>query len=235
VFTIISVFWLCSCSTKNSIRVQGIDLQQSESQLIELEGIVSLGSLMLPENVMTIKGPDQSELGEISFQKLKDGTNRIALKIDFASAKKHFPLKKPQLPNGHNLPTFPYDLSVMEIPIFENSKLYLGAQSHGFTMTGFALNLPAFDRIFSKIKHSGIIESKSFHFSNIHGSAGLYIANQKGQNGVYVFAGKTLGSDTQQLSRSPSSENVFHQPQLSPLSRFRLKYLFSRNATLRIK
>ena len=241
---------LTSCSMNGHIHIQGLDLQQThtvQNQFLEWESIISMGNLMLPENLVTIRAPQNQAIGEIGFQKLEDGTNRIAVKVDVSAAKKHFQTKEPQLPNGQRIPFFEAtELGTMEIPIFENSRLYINTSDSGEMMAGIALNLPALDRIYYQNSRIPPISPIEFSFHPIFASTGVYLSSHRGQNGVYIFAQKIAKKSHSESMRQPASLSTW-TPQViekssrlsdktsAAISLFRLNYLFSRNATLRIK
>jgi hypothetical protein len=242
-----------ACSSSEHLQVKGMDMttaEEDQHRIIEWEGIISFGNLRLPESNLPILGPDRIELGELTFQQLDDGTNRISIRLDQSQALENFQLKTPVLPNGSaiSLNGSPLIPSI-EIPLLQNSRLYVGTDSEGSTLTGIALNLPAFDRILSKFNHSSVVESVDFEFSNITGSVGIYGSGSSGSNGVFLFAQKSNSQISFESDRSPASlekafSRIFKKPvisyskpssNLNLVSQFRLNYLLSRNATLRIK
>jgi hypothetical protein len=241
---------LSACAAQEHVHIQGIDLQQTitpKTQYLEWESIISLGNLMLPDHLVTIHAPEKQAIGEIGFQKLDDGTNRIAVKVDLNAAKQHFHQKTPQLPNGDQIPYFESaKTGLMEIPIFENSRLYLHSSDSGDILAGIALNLPALDRIFQRKPRMPLLRSIEFNFLPIFGSAGVYLSEHRGQNGIYLFANKSTSKTPPHLLREPASSihessiesshpQRFSDKTSTAISLFRLNYLFSRNATLRIK
>jgi hypothetical protein len=242
-----------ACSSSDYLHVQGMDIVTSTEEqrsIIEWEGIVSLGNLRLPESVLPILSPDRTSLGELTFQKLDDGTDRISIKLDQSLAQKYFSIKSPTLPNGSTIvingkPA----IQSLEIPLLQNSRLYLGSDPNGQTFAGIAINLPAFDRILSRYAKAEVVDSVDFEFSSISGSVGIYGSNTPGFNGVFLLANKSNMLSWSGTDRSPASlgkafSRIFKKPvfassdsstSLNLVSQFRLNYLLSRNATVRIK
>ncbi len=244
---------LFACSSRERLHVQGMDIVASEEEqhrIIEWEGIISLGNLRLPESILPILSPDRTLLGELTFQKLNDGTDRISIRLDHSLAQQHFTLKPPVLPNGSILMVNGKQaIPSLEIPFLQNSRLYLGTDSSGSTFAGIAINLPAIDRILSKYAISSVVDSVGFEFSNITGSAGIYGSKVSGSNGIFLLAHKSNTTAPLELDRTLASlakafSKIFKKPVISHpnpkkslnlVSQFRLNYLFSRNATVRIK
>jgi hypothetical protein len=221
---------------------------ENDQKIIEWESILSIGNLRLPEKAITLNAPDRTPIGELTFQRLKDGTDRISAKINHTIALRHHPLSSLILPNGSKIMTTgPSEIPVMEIPLFENSRLYFGTDLTGTTLSGIAINLPAFDRILSMFPESGILNHIEFHHSAISGSAGIYRSKSTGNNGVFLIARRTTNSSAfesdhspeaftkaiTKITRNPASNEPFTTASL--ISQIRLNYLLGRNATVRIK
>jgi hypothetical protein len=239
IVTAFSFLLLSACSDKGIVLVKGLDILESNGQnskIIEWESILTLGNLKLPDNTISVKSPLHESIGEVNFQRLADGTSRIAIKVDYLAAKKAFASTITELPNGLKIPiTSMEENSIISIPILENSRLYLGLNKEGSTLGGIALNVPALDQILAKtVSGNGLNQTLTYDFSTIRGTAGIYSSNKNGQNGMFIFTQKGSVLAEHSTFRKPATVQGGLE-KLNLISMFRLKYLFSKNAVIRIK
>jgi len=239
IFTAFSFLLLNACSDKGIVLLKGLDILEStgeNSKFVEWESILTLGNLKLPDNTISVKSPLQESIGEVNFQKLADGTSRIAIKVDYLAAKKAYSSNSSELPNGLKLPFKSMNEdSIISIPILENSRLYLGLNKGGAILGGIALNIPALDQILSKtVKGNSINQTLNYDFSTIRGTAGIYSSDNNGKNGVFIFTQKVPYLSELSVIRKPATAST-ETEKLNLLSMFRLRYLFSKNAVVRIK
>lgn len=238
VFLGFSFLFLSACNLNQNISIRGVDLHSHRSDgstFVEMESIISLGNLNLPNSQFMIKNPNQREIGEVSIQQLDDGTNRIAVSLNYDEAEKMESTLGQTLPNGREIPSIlGSKTSLTGIQILENSRIYLGGSPNDSLYAGIALNIPAFDHILSQIS-SPLNLFMPFNFSDaITASAGIYSSPHNQQNGIAIFA---------KMSQNPVSVAQNDQLQFKTaefkkvdrITRFRLDYLFNKHATLRIK
>jgi hypothetical protein len=236
-FVFLSVLFLSlsACNFNQNIAIRGVDLHThtlNGDTYVDLETILSLGNLQLADSNVAIKSSEQREIGETSIEQLDDGTSRVAVSINFDEANKLDSKLGKTLPNGREIPTLlGNENSLIDIPIFEHSHVYVGGKTNGNLYAGIALNIPAFDHILNKL-NSPLNLFIPFPFSEeVLGVAGICSSPQSGQNGLAIFAKKShalkSGNET-----SPALEEI---SKVDNITLFRLNYLFNKHATLRIK
>lgn len=239
-FVLLSFFLLIlsACNLNQNIAIRGVDLHTHKvdgNTVVDLESIVSLGNLKLPNSKIPIKNPEQRDIGEVIIQQLDDGTNRIALSINYNESEKVNSELGKTLPNGREIPTtLGNEITLNGISILENSRIYIGGNPNESIYAGIALNVPAFDHILTKIT-SPLNLFMSFPFSEeIMGVAGIYSSHENKQNGLAIFA-KTSQSGEDHVNLKHSLVNSSEMKKIDRITLFRLNYLFSKHATLRIK
>ena len=238
VFIIFSLMTLSACSLNQNIAIKGVDMHsfdQGKTSFVDLETIVSLGNLKLPNSNISIKNPEEQEIGEVSVQHLDDGTSRVALRVNYEEMMKVEPTIGKTLPNGSDLSTILGNKTpLIGINILKNSRVYVGGNINGTLYAGVALNLPAFDHILSQMPMP-LNQFRPVWFSKeVMGNTGIFSSPQKGQNGIAIFAKKTNPSKNEQISFNLDStaEKI---KKLDSVSLVRLNYLFNKHAILSIK
>ena len=238
VFTIFLLLFLSACNLNQNIAIRGVDLHSHDingATYVDLETIVSLGNLKLPNSIIPIKNSEQHELGEVSVQHLDDGTSRVAISINYDEASKIDSGLGKTLPNGREIPTLlENETPLIGIPISDHSRVYIGGNPQGILYSGIALNVPAFDHILTSVPVP-LNLFIPFPFSEeVMGIAGIYSGPQNGENGLAIFAKKAQQTNiTQKINpRGPSPKEL---KKMDKITLFRLNYLFSKHATLRIK
>jgi hypothetical protein len=235
VFTL-SLLSLSACNLNQNIAIRGLDLSSTDSSgatYVNLEAIVSLGSLKLPNTNSPIHSVNQ-DIGNVSIENLADGTSRVAVTVNYDEAMKADPTLGKTLPNSRDIPALlANDTSLIGIPILQNSRVYVGGNPRGKLYAGIALNVPAFDHILSQIPLP-LNLFLPFPFSNeIFGVAGIYSSKQVGQNGLAIFA--KYSAPTSSTLASPSAVQATEIEKVDNITLIRLNYLFTKHAILRIK
>jgi len=228
---------LSACNLNQNIAIRGLDLSTSDSAgatYVNLEAIVSLGSLKLPSTNSAINNGNQ-QIGEIAIQTLADGTSRVAVSVNYDEAMKMDPALGKTLPNSRDIPALlSNDTSLIGIPVLQNSRVYIGGNPKGNLYAGIALNVPAFDHILSQIPASLNLFLPFPFSSEIYGVAGIYSSPQVGQNGLAIFARYSAPSSSS-IASLQSSSHPTEIEKLDNITLIRLNYLFSKHAILRIK
>ncbi len=236
VFYSLFLIYLSACNLNQNLTIRGVDLhthEENHSSYVDLETIISMGNLKLPNSVTAIKNTEQEKLGEVTIQHLEDGTSRIAISVNFDEAIKSENSLGKTLPNGREIPTSLENESALTgIQIFENSRLYIGGSLKENLYAGISLNIPALDHIFASLSNP-LNLLMNFPFSNeVFGIAGIYSSSQNGQNGLAIFAKKSQSIHLEPPSLDPLPTEI---KKLDQITLLRLNYLFSKHATLRIK
>jgi hypothetical protein len=231
-------FTSSACNRENNVAVRGIDFREtdnSSTDKIDFEAIVSIGDLKLPNTNAPIMFDQNQKMGELTTEQLKDGTSRLAATIDLEKLPKINSSKTALLPNSREIPISLSSLSqVHEFQIFENSRIYLGGSKKDSLLIGFAFNIPAFDHILTNDQQTLNLFG-DFQFSaSIFGSAGIFTSPEKGKNGIAIFAKKDFTIHKNQ-TRVPASFDPANLETPNTLSLLQLNYLFTKKGTLRIK
>ena len=229
------------CNLNQNVAIRGVDLHTHEAAgdtYIDLEAIVSLGNLKLPNTDSSITDPKQHVMGDFVIQHLDDGTSRIAISVNYNEASKIDNSLGKTLPNTRNTPTqLGNEIQMVGIPVLQNSRLYVGGDPQNTFYAGFALDVPVFDHILSQIP-TPLNMFMLFPFSTeVFGVGGIYTSPQVGQNGFAVFAKKTQPnlSPSTVLASQQSGSDLDELKKMDSITLFRLNYLMSKHAVLRIK
>lgn len=236
-FVFLSVFitFLSACNLNQNVSIRGVDLhthEQDGNTMVDLEAIVSLGNLKLPNTNFPIQSNDKQDIGEGSIQQLDDGTSRIAFSLNYNEADKLDLETGKTLPNHREIPALlASDEAFYGIQVLQNSRVYIGGNPKETLYAGVVLNVPAFDHIIAAVPEP-LNLFMTFPFSSeVSGVAGIYSSPRSGENGLAVFAKKSQQDSNILASAGTPTESQ----KLDRLTLFRLNYLFGRHATVRIK
>ncbi len=230
------ILFVSACNFNQDLSIRGVDLHTHEeegSTYVNLETIVSLGNLKLPNSTIPIQNLEQRKIGETTVQHLEDGTSRIAVSINYEEVNKMDTELGKTLPNGREVPSLlENNPSVVGIPVLQNSRIYISSHQKDDLYAGIALNIPAFDHILTRMS-APLNLLMPFPFSEeVMGTAGIYSGPQNGQNGLAIFVKKSQ-SIKNAPSLFPSIPNEIKK--MNRITRLRVSYLFSKHAVLRIK
>jgi len=245
VLSVLLALGASACSPKESVKLKGVDLSTHESlgrTYVDLEAIVVMGKLHFPNLEVPILNPSSLQnLGSLLLQPLDDGSNRIFVSVDYEAATSLDPALGHALPNGRELPRAlgAGSLGMIGIPILQGSRIYVGGDLKSNLIVGAALGVPALDSVTQSIPIPLNLFFK-FPFSpEVTGVAGLYSSPMRGQNGVGIFAKKTLTPSLRSALLASSVSDPLPLPEdaerMTTVSLIKLDRLISRNATLKIK
>jgi hypothetical protein len=229
---------LSACSPKDTVKLKGVDLGTHESggrTFVDLEAIILMGRLHFPAIEVPIHHPDSMQnLGSVLLQPLDDGSNRLFVSVDFEAASTINPVLGQTLPNGRELPRAlnPESARMIGIPILQGSRIYVGGTLKSNLIAGAAFGVPALDAVTQSIPVP-LNLFFSYPFSpEVSGVAGLYSSPVRGQNGIGVFAKKTLSIQASVLAGNELPDDA---AKMTTASLIKLDRLLSRNGTLKIK
>lgn len=242
-----------ACSPASNLSVKGVDLHTSQvgnATYLNMEAIVLMGNLKFPNVEVPIFNPKTLQpLGQMALQSLNDGTNRLTVSVDYEQATHLDPALGTTMPNQRELPLSLGigKTTMVGIPVMEQSRIYVGGDSHSDLFIGAAISIPAFDTVLSQVPYPLNIFF-NFPFSpQISSAAGLFSGPAKGQNGIAVFVKKSflpsapsmvqkLMSRTEatvQVQTIPAGGEEMHR--LNTVTLIRLDRLLNRHGTLKVK
>ena len=189
---------LSACSQNGAVSLKNVDLSTSQvgaETYVNMEAIIAMGSLKFPTVEVPVFNPtNMQSLGQLSLQNLPDGTNRLAISIDYNAATHLDPTLGNTLPNQRELPLalgIDSSTTMIGIPILDHSRIYIGGDLNKNIYIGAAIAVSSFDGLLSQIPFPLNI-FYGFPFSNqVSGYAGLFTGTQAGQNGLGIFVKKT--------------------------------------------
>lgn len=225
--------------------LKGIDVQTSTingDTYIGLDAIVKIGELKLPKLEIPIHQPEtNADIGTLTLESLQDGTNRVAININYSAVQHSDPKLGSLLPNGRELPGAVQvgQNTLIGISILENSRIYVGGDLTKEIILGAAIGIPALDSSVNQLPIPLNIFMGLPFSADVYGVGGMYTSTEKGKSGVAIFAKKTLTLTPKPSqitsNRSLASPTHTEVEQLDQLTKFKLGQLLNSHRTLKVK
>jgi hypothetical protein len=172
---------------------------QGNNSFINMTGVLDLGNATMVEiNGQIVDPTTKITIGSIDLTQLPAGKTQVHLTVNATAITHGDAAMGRTLPNDKPLPfsLSANDGDVLAIPIFTNSRIYLGGALSSHIIAGVALTINGFDQV---IDHLGAPANVFFMVPftpNISGIAGVYATPDRLKSGIAVF-GKWVKNPTQ--------------------------------------
>lgn len=195
----ITALALSACGPTEKLTLKGVDVSTSETAdhktYVNLEAIIAMGNLKFPNMELPVYHPETKlPMGHMTLQGLNDGSNRVVISVDYEQATKLNADLGKTLPNGREIPGVlgAENAILVGIPAIEQSRIYIGGDLKKDLFIGVAVAIPAFDSVLADVPIPLNIFYNYPFSPEVTGVAGLFTGPIKGQNGVAVFAKRSV-------------------------------------------